>query len=607
MSLNTDKEKTEYLALTADTELWDPGKEIVMLGDWCIADFNRDILKGIKYTILEEKDRAADFCGDQEYLEKLGKRVAASLAKSLNELHHTNHTEAYWSFLLREWVIEYLKQWYKCYNDLLNAKDHFDTAVTCVYGTDEETYPFPLFDIQSFRYDNVNLLDFCMLSIYKRIIEEIGDHYGIEAEYRDKEIKRTPVPVNEKTGKPGIKDRIYGFINRKADIMIFNTIMGDDPGRLKLKMLGKTFFTYGSGDSSLIGRHRRDLSLRKSIHFDIRPENEFETVIGKNMINDLPLGVVEAYEDVCRYNEKICKHVPKAVMIWGGKVTSEKIRAAGLKEKGAKIYGFAHSPIPSVFRYSHEEEDDCDVFYCWGKPVNSRQRTAPSFKYYKRVADSVKREKIRWFTDPCRSNFRYAGKSRPVFGSAVNDRYWELTEEFISGCDQRVLNEIIYRQRDLSDYGIRHKIEDLCPEISFDDRLGQTAGQSYGGLISELIYDSRLVICESITTSVFYETIVRGIPVMVLYYLSYDLCKRSGFLSDMALDAYGKLKDAGIIFNDGKKAAEFVNNCRDFDKWWNEPERKRVIKEVTDDFIFHTDDSCSWWEKELAGICKGNG
>ncbi len=586
----------KFLALTAITDLWDLKKDIVMLGDWCLVPANKEVSSGLNYTVIGHDKKKEDFAPLMKRLEAFNSVFVKALGRALDIYHGENHREVYWEHLLREWCLGFIASWYRRYEEIKDAVEELGCFETAVYDTDEAVAPCSISEAGRIKKEGLHPYDVYNAEIYKRIIRGIGKKYDIT-------VRKVLFPgignkeeFPQKIKKVRLRNKIYGLVSRRCPVIVLNTVMGSDPRRLKNSLVGKVYFSNNSVPEFETEGYKKDISKRAAINIEYSCENEFEEIIAANIKDYLPVTVVEAYRDIEDYYKRNFPRTPVVAVMQGGSMSSFSVCMAGFREKGSKIAGLAHAPLQNIKLYPAEEEPDCDLFYIWGRETDPVQKKSPTFKYAGPDRDSYSRTRIRWFMDPNSFNIRYPGGFIPyeVMHSGVRSRIGRLIKEFASSLKEDIRKELVYRLRDYSGYGVRELLSGIIPELSFEE-VGAGNAQRFGGSVSELIYDSRLIICESFETSVFFEALIRNVPTVVLSGVS----DCDTYLTDIALDAQRKLKEAGILFDDGNRAAEFINGCGDFDAWWGERKRQRLVRDIGNDFMYHIEDSCSYWEKEL--------
>lgn len=95
----------------------------------------------------------------------------------------------------------------------------------------------------------------------------------------------------------------------------------------------------------------------------------------------------------------------------------------------------------------------------------------------------------------------------------------------------------------------------------------------------EDIYNSKILIYDGIGSGIF-ETRVQNKPFIII------IKKNNYFLSKIGIKILNKLEKINLIFEDSKKAAEYVNKIKDIEKWWQS--KQDIVDEIfySQDFKF---------------------
>ncbi len=599
----------KYLCLTALSELWKKNKDIFVLSNQCITYDNRHKLIEMGYSVIDQGETFDEITENEEYLVSFTQNLLRPLSDALNLFHEESHGDIYWGFILRMWLSVYIRFWYARYKELMKAYDSIGSYETDVYLFDRKDSPFDLFDLADRVSEPWEVFDLYAMYLYERIFCKVEAEQGLIVNRKRYEKNERSDNGKSPTEKIKLSNRLYGFFSKRCEIMVLNTVMGDNPRKLKEDLIGKVFFANGSVGYDL-SSYIRDVDKREKILIKYTPENVFEEIILENIRYDIPVAAVEAYRYVCDRSKKYFKYTPKACFLLGGGVDPHRICAAGFKDKGSKIYGMMHAPMQTIKSgYSErEEEEDCDHYYVWGKPVRNKQLRSPTYKIIagiRRNSDNIKKGRILWFMDPNKHDYRFGYYSE---GSAICSKLEPETEALIRdlmlSIDYKEDREVIYRTRDFFGNGTGQRYLKLDPRIKIDDSLDSNIrmGQKYGGNIADLLESSSLIITESFETSVFFEAICRNVPTIIIENTKH----MERYLTKEAVSAIEELKKADVLFEDSKSAAEFINGTNDFEKWWNENNRQKSIKGIVNDFFYNTPDTCKWWKEELLRIQREN-
>ena len=87
----------------------------------------------------------------------------------------------------------------------------------------------------------------------------------------------------------------------------------------------------------------------------------------------------------------------------------------------------------------------------------------------------------------------------------------------------------------------------------------------------EEIFKSKILVFDGLGSGVF-ETRIYDLPFIAI------VKKKNYFLSKVGIEMIDKLKNANLIFEDSKKAAKYINQITNIDRWWKQ--RKNVINKI---------------------------
>ena len=100
------KKNQIFVALTADENLWDKSKEVILLGDWCINNlYKKDEYRVLSYPIKLNDNNYNDF---EKFNYSLYSEYLKIFTKLLNNVHDTKHSERYWDILIGSFLYRYI-------------------------------------------------------------------------------------------------------------------------------------------------------------------------------------------------------------------------------------------------------------------------------------------------------------------------------------------------------------------------------------------------------------------------------------------------------------------------------------------------------------------
>ena len=108
----------------------------------------------------------------------------------------------------------------------------------------------------------------------------------------------------------------------------------------------------------------------------------------------------------------------------------------------------------------------------------------------------------------------------------------------------------------------------------------------------EVIFESNIVVIDYMSTMIF-ELISLNIPFVLI------LENSNEYLSNFGKKFINDLKKINLFFSDSSKAANFINNLSNFDKWWLEEKRQKKILELKKNYAYVSKYHINDWYKIL--------
>ena len=94
-----------FLVTTAIEETKNDKKKTIFLGDWCIRDFESNILKDNNYSIISYHwNNRKKYNDDYKFLDDLYEQYLQVISSCLNKIHNTNNSLTYWRIIIGPWL-----------------------------------------------------------------------------------------------------------------------------------------------------------------------------------------------------------------------------------------------------------------------------------------------------------------------------------------------------------------------------------------------------------------------------------------------------------------------------------------------------------------------
>ena len=602
--------KSYQLFLTSLDKDFNQDRTPLFLGDWCLRYKDQAFWDNVEYEMSSDVWEKYNVQRDIDaYCLDLISRLILELAETLNIFHKENGSIKYWSFVLLTWLYTYVYKWFQCYMEVTNVIGEFSDLKVNILKMNEMEGPFNESNIVIDNGSGGEVSDIYYWSIYSKIIKDIAQERNIQIEeidYRFQIVKKNALLESSKG--TCLKERMKGIYlwgSKKAPIYFYNFIGGKNLKKIRRENLGRVRF---SDTPKVRYNNEYNLNDRKRMRFGFKPKNKFEEILKKNILYDIPEHAVEDYKDFVQFRENNLQTVPKIVITQSSSISDEEgVFFAEWYEKGVEFFFITHNIISALIKKNTLET----VFllgckkYSWGNSHDIRNVVCPSFKDYEFEKQRVTRkgaQQILW----CGSGLGVQGVSRELYQLAYKrrkERKEAIDNDIIclSLLNEKIKEHVLYRPRDVANFGMEEVFKTYIPDLRIDKAIenGLSISTSVRKSLSDRLEESRLIICESLMTSVFYEALNMNIPVIVIERDVYSEVSAYNLYEDV-VSYFQELKKVGIWYESGEEAACFINeNYNGIDEWWFMPERQHMRKRMLERFFMSTKDLPGWWKKEF--------
>lgn len=566
------KETKYYLATTGISEMWDPAKDIVMLGPWCKTGSGA---KSENCTILPSPWEPRTKIKEAEnYCYAIYEELIPELSDLFNMVHGLSEPERYWRILLGPWLIHFISVVYDRYARIDAAMKVFPDICTSILPRErcalwtQDTHDFISIKGQA-------TTDYYNLKLFSLII---GDLYPRNAVEKDLE----PPAMKHIAGMSMLSGIAY-YLNTIKNIFSRGDIVLSD-------MYNVSYFQILSleASSSVCLKKFKPSISSANIKYDEKRREAFKfketTDRFKSFIHKILPGVLPAcyLENYRKYAEKVkaassVKAVGSAVGWYFNE--SFKFFAAKCSANEAKMVEFQHgggygtSLAFPVEKISFEK----DKFYTWGWS-NGTDKTVPlASPYLSRIRNSHK---------PKMENILFVGNSTHKYLSRFSTYlipddmpgYFEKKGRFFRSLSVEAKNILLYRPYQEIGWDEIGSIKKLMPGIKF---LG-------GGKLTAWMKDVRLVIIDHQMTALL-EALTVNVPSVCFWDHDIEMIRPE------AESYFEKLRDCGILHKTPESAAGKVNEIyQDPMRWWLSAEVQKAKDAFCGRFALTSGD----WKKE---------
>lgn len=576
-------EKSFFIAVTGLKKFIDTSSKIVFLGSWCNKSSNTTILKNSQVLTSIWTDSNVEEAYD--FVETHYELTLVSLSKTLNELHKVNHSERYWRIVIGPWLFAFISMSFDRYLNLKRVKNEFsefsticlaDESFVLAYDTKDF---FALVDTDAYN-----------LQIFTKIFESLGFTFN------KKSLINKSNSVTEIDNLLNIKN-IFNFVFFRVMQIFFKSpsvIIRQSafPLIAKLIISIKSFGKIRFLDFPRLKKISllKNPSLRdRLMQHKFNSEGEFETLLWKLILEEIPLCFVEGYDNFTRIANQRYGCFPRVIFTSYGWYFDEdfKLWCAAASESGTYLLGDQHGGYYGMMKRFHNESHELavtDFYYTWGwsiKDTYSRIVPFHSSKLFRHPllgADNKKFEIL------------YVLTKRPKYlvqFDLTPDNYslnvqWQ--HRFIGSLTSRLISALRVRPHtEDSGWEVVQQLKNNFPGLIFDNSSIEFLNS---------LKRCRLYVTDHFSTT-FLEALACNKPTL-LFWPNDDLFKED------ILPYFDLLRSVGILFDSPEIAANSLVEINiDIEKWWYEPSRQNAVKKFCNQFARQKRWDAKSWVNEL--------
>lgn len=585
-----------YLATTGLSDYWKLDQDILFLGSWCLSDEkNKSRLKSDKVYLnlpcpwrpAEDIKLASDYCHD------ICKKLHPQIAKSLNEINQTNHSDDYWELVGGYWLYQFVDVLFERYIRIKKACETYPDFVTNILPL--ESGALAVFDTRSFVASATD--DYYNLKLFSRIIAKICPEKAEVQSCRIDKIDRPLKFCSYKMMLNKILKLFRIFFSGEVFLTYMQPLTFFDKMRLQIKSSGRlirfTDFKEFEIEEKKFPRDSYNPITRKKITLS-GAEDEFQKLLFELIPEAIPLCFVENYEF---YQQSInnIRHL-KSIKVVGsiaGFYYFEGIKflTAELREQGAKLIEFQHGGSygqalcnPAEKLYEQQKK-----FYHWGWAENgsANYRRLPGAQLSKlRDTHQTRNNQILYIGT---SNPRYCYRLQTQLLPEDMQKYFADTEIFLNELSEKLINCLIFRPY-LPDFGwgTVDRMKKNYPKM-----LMMLTGKTI-----EVMKKVKLVVIDHPITSML-EALVINVP--CVFFWDHDVY----LMRPTAIKYFGLLEAAGIVHRAPESAARKVNEISaDPLAWWLTADVQKARKIFCEKFAYTSTDWMNLWIQEIKRLTR---
>ena len=481
----------------------------------------------------------------------LRKRVIflKAISDSLNNIYDLKIKNEDYKYLLGPWLDEFTKIYIlrNFHYKKLKKKIKLNSKKTLLINSDFSDF------ITNSNNVNFNINFFANLSQNK---------HSIKKKFIEKQ--------NVITLYSRIKFQIYKYIinfliNNKTTLLINSRF--DKLTILKLIILSKfkvlPFFHYSQYD---IRPTIKEKKLKRELLFK-RLTNSISKVEAKLITECIPSAYLENFKYFYNYSSNIFNKNPKNIFTTTSHLDDEILKFSLLrwgKTSRPNILISQHGgnySISNQFGLGYHDYEISKKYYTWGYKsrkkdvVSNAQQIFDKVKRYNKNKNLYKRKFLTFVLGPNISiDFQ-----RYVYQNVNYEYIYRNREEFVKKYKKK--KQIIFKKYYLKRY----------PEQDTDNQIIKKINIKKNQLTNkfEIIYNSKILIFDYFST-MFFEIINMNIPFIFI------LDEKNFYFSSTGIKLIKFLKKNNLIIKKGENAAIFLNKIDNFEKWWNNINKKEL-------------------------------
>jgi putative transferase (TIGR04331 family) len=582
-----------FLATTALEEFWDTSKQLLFLGEWCRRFERKDYWEEFGGEVARNPLKTErDLFEAHQYVNKLYYELLPLLTNELNLLHKTSRSCKYWRILIGPWLYFYICVVLDRFLNIKSALKYYPDLTTILMAEKSFVTPKDTLDFLTLVCD-----DAYNLQIFSRILKLISPKKFPEKEL-SLELKIKKRKQNEKLTIKEISRRILnGLMMGLGAKVIFKGALF--PLAAEMTIFCRSMFRIRASRSGVVDLP--ELSLDNDLRGRFENINinrdEFLQIFFKLLPLDFPKCFVEGYQIMKDKIKSEYPLSPKAIFNSIGWYLDEgfKTWAAESSEKGIPLFGVPHGGNLGVDKYEEvflgNEIDIVDHYFTWGWEEPRRKGKVKPLPVPKLINRKVLGAEAK------RSGILFGASSVPrylymfhPFNNYVYLNYFNGHIRFSNSLAPGLRSQL-YMRAYHNDYGwgYLNRLKEVCPEVVVEDPNIP---------FEKRIKDCRIYVCDHLSTT-YAEALAVNKPTILFW------DPKIFQLRPEAKPYFDALRSAGILYETPEGAAEAINSIYyDIEKWWNNDERQKTIKEFCQNYARTSSNAITEWVKELSQISE---
>tara|TARA_A100001011_G_scaffold68303_1_gene69628 strand:- start:222 stop:2063 length:1842 start_codon:yes stop_codon:yes gene_type:complete len=592
------KKKKVFLVTTSLKETFPENRKenILLAGEWCKIQLSKRFLSKYKTQTLSyhwEDERKKSI--DAIYLKKVYYKLEKDLSLYLNEIHQTSYSTKYWSIIISPWLSRFVINIFDRYSVVKKIKKEFIVKKTKTISF-KNYYELVAqnWKDQTYKYQSHNWNHSMFALLMQKLLFDKKRVLKIRTKSKMDSLNITENKNIFKKYLINLYSFVCSFFRNKKEIFVINSYLGYvQETLLNLKLnnslkINLAFVSIYSDNFNKKYQINEKLRRKKISHHT--NDDEFLKILKDIIPQSIPAYYLEGYKIL----SSACLNVPwtknpKLIFTSNNHIWDEMFNfwtAHQLHKKKVPRVICQHGGSFFTHRHSVEREieiEKSDKFLAWGDARESGDKIINFFdqkSIFKKQSYNLN-GKINLIQGTPKPYQMFCVSGQLSLGQIKNNI--EMQKKFLRGLSKNYLNKTEVRLYYPYAFKASHANNNIYQNIYerdlwLDNKLNIKI-EKLNTPMSDSINDSRLLIYNALESTLFLETMHKNIPSILL--MKFD----KSFVKKKDLGIFKSLKDNGILYDDPKALANFLNlNFNNIDTWWKNAKVQKTVKKFCNFF-----------------------
>ena len=524
------------------------------------------------------------FCRAKEYSMKVYGIVISNLARQMDMMHHSRFGERGWNIILGDWLRVYIDGLYDKYARMKYAAEYYPKLF--IKKSDIWYIPRGRF------LSNSEILQLQLCSDAYNAVYFQNTAVNMDDE-RYEVMENILMQAEKSEERCGIRQRLLKVIKDlicRRDVTLYINTPYLALSRLTLELLSGGRIRRLTLPDMPMPVNRISVDKRKLLERNEDYGDAFINLVYDCIWRHIPMECVEDFQNYYEVYQKSDLKVKTKIVdsntVYGSFLF--KIFVADAINHGGKLEIVQHGGNYCIEKYiGLWEFEIADKYYTWGNGFIAKNR----YNMYEMPIPktlSVKKRKRESILFVGYANLPYVSIFRNFYSVKMDEMY-EDEDLFFRELQQKGRKALRVRCYPVDPWwGRRDSLEQKFTWMKFDRNADYYTSMS----------EAKLVVASLISTTCM-ECVNCDIPTIIF---SSDVF----FIPDEnAVEILDELRKVNVVFDDPKKAANFINsNLECIDTWWEEPERKAVVSRFREMYASRGSFPKLKWIREMLKECK---